>query len=143
MTDTHDTRGELIGHAQRLHDAHRAMAVSNLDIAWEHGRQYSELWDAYDYARAALVSVLRRLVDGSQDRAWRVYELMLDDTGEGIAYWLRLEATEDGWQRQCVYVCEQALRPDGRPFECTLGADHGDMHEAPDGEGCTVLWRER
>lgn len=143
MTETTDPRAELMEHAQRLHDTHYALATSNLDVAYSRGRQYCERWDVYDFSRAALIGVLRRLVpDNSEERAWRVYELMLDDSGEGVEWWLRAEAEETGYIERCFYTCEQALRPDGQPFECALPRDHHGVHEAPDGEGCTVLWHD-
>lgn len=143
-SETKDPRAELIEHAQRLHDTHYELARSDLSVAYEHGREYSERWDVYDYSRAALIATLRRLVpDNSVERAWHVYELMLDDCGEGIQWWLDAEAQQHEWDTHCGEVCYQALRPDGGQFVCTLPRDHRDRtHEAPDEEGCTVLWRE-
>ena len=141
-TDQPDPRAELLEHANRLHDAHKAVAYSNLDIACSHGREYSDRWDVYDYTRAAFVAVVRRLMPGgSEERAWRVHELMLDDTGEGVEYWLRQEAKDHDYEETCPYVSD-ATRPDGQPFECRLRKDHGPTHEATDGQGGTLIWHE-
>lgn len=97
---------ELIEHADRLHKALYALATSERGYMSASNADRRDDWGPYDHTQEALVQVLAMLVT-TRYRAERVRRLMLNDSGEGVAYWLEQEAQDHQWEMDSAH--EDAL----------------------------------
>jgi hypothetical protein len=100
-------RQELLQHADRLHQALYALATSeDRYLSSDNDSDEPTRQGPYDHVQEALIQVLRRIV-GTRHRAERVRLLMLDDSGEGVAYWVEQEAQEHQYEMDMAH--EEAL----------------------------------
>jgi hypothetical protein len=96
---------ELIEHAYRLHQALYALATSeSRALSTDFGHR--DHWGPYNYTQEALIQVLTLIV-GTRYRAEQVQVIMIDDSGEGVAYWLEQESQHH--KRELDATHEEAL----------------------------------
>jgi hypothetical protein len=139
MTTTRRT--ELIEHANRLHQALYALATSGLPVAWSHGAD-REQWGPYDHTQEALIQVLTVIMSGNRYRAEQVRLLMLDDSGEGVAYWLQQEAEAHQYELDGAH--EEALWDvsSGQGYDDAVNGRASRATVAPDQEAYLSGWED-
>jgi hypothetical protein len=90
MTAQDPRRAELITHADALLRVKYAMAISDIGVV-AHQHSNRNEWGPYDHVREALIQVLTAILDNDRKRGERMYDVLLDETGEGVEWFLDRE----------------------------------------------------
>lgn len=133
-------RTELIEHADRLHQALWALATSELrEVSSDFGHR--DHWGPYNHVQEALIQVLTLIV-GTRARAEELRNLMLDDSGEGVAYWLAQEAEAHEYELNSAH--EEALRDvsSGQGYDDAVNGRPSRVDQAPDPEAYQDGWED-